>query len=215
MATPAQISANRRNAARSTGPHTLKGKAVASRNALRHGLLAKDVVLRDEDQQLFDERRETMRAHLDPVGELEELLVERIVLCAWRLRRSGHIEASLFQHEIFNEDIRRATDLAEEYTESPFAGLGEREVTDERQHAAALRQVEKAEADRDRETLAIAFTNATKGTEPLVKLSRYEVAIERSLYRALHELQRLQAARQGRDVAAPAVVDVEVSGSAG
>ena len=142
-----------------------------------------------------------MRAHLDPVGELEELLVVRIVLCAWRLRRSGHIEASLFQHEIFNEDIRRATDLAEEFTESPFAGLGEREVTDERQHAAALRQVDKAKA--------------TKGTEPLVKLSRYEVAIERSLYRALHELQRLQAARQGRDVAAPAVVDVEVSASLG
>ena len=116
---------------------------------------------------------------------------------------SGHIEASLFQHEIFNEDIRRATDLAEEFTESPFAGLGEREVTDERQHAAALRQVDEAEADRDRETLAIAFTNATRGTEPLVKLSRYEVAIERSLYRALHELQRLQAARQGLDVAAP------------
>ena len=104
---------------------------------------------------------------------------------------------------------------AEGFTESPFAGLGEREVTDERQHAAALRQVEEAETDRDRETLAIAFTNATEGTEPLVKLSRYEAAIERSLYRALHELQRLQAARQGRDVAAPAVVDVEVSGSTG
>jgi hypothetical protein len=44
-------------------------------------------------------------------------------------------------------------------------------------------------------------------------LSRYEGALERSLYGALHELQRLQAARRsGADVPAPAVVDVEVRG---
>ena len=32
--------ANRANAARSTGPRTRRGKARASRNALRHGLAA-------------------------------------------------------------------------------------------------------------------------------------------------------------------------------
>ena len=35
-----------------------------------------------------------------------------------------------------------------------------------------------------------------KGTDPLSTLGRYEARIERSFYRALHELQRLQAARQ-------------------
>ena len=45
------------------------------------------------------------------------------------------------------------------------------------------------------------------------KLSRYETAIERSLYKALHELQRLQAARgaEGR-VAPPPAIDVDLSG---
>lgn len=44
-------------------------------------------------------------------------------------------------------------------------------------------------------------------------LSRYEVALERSLYGALHELQRLQAARRsGAPAPAPAVVDVELHG---
>jgi hypothetical protein len=42
------------------------------------------------------------------------------------------------------------------------------------------------------------------------KLARYETSIERSLYKALDELQRLQAARAGGKVPAPVVVDVNV-----
>jgi hypothetical protein len=45
----------------------------------------------------------------------------------------------------------------------------------------------------------------------LEKIGRYEAAAERSLYKALHELQRLQAARQGQAVTPPAVLDVDVS----
>ena len=44
----------------------------------------------------------------------------------------------------------------------------------------------------------------------LPKLSRYESRIERGLYRALHELQRMQAARRGEPVAVPVAVDVDV-----
>ena len=47
--------------------------------------------------------------------------------------------------------------------------------------------------------------------EKIQLLSRYEVTLERSLYRALHELQRLQAARHGQAVPPPEVLDVEVS----
>lgn len=45
----------------------------------------------------------------------------------------------------------------------------------------------------------------------LESLSRYERAIENSLVRSLHELQRLQATRQGASVAVPGVLDVVVS----
>ena len=40
MASPQKIEANRRNAKRSTGPHSYDGKARSRRNAWRHGLAA-------------------------------------------------------------------------------------------------------------------------------------------------------------------------------
>ena len=43
------------------------------------------------------------------------------------------------------------------------------------------------------------------------KLIRYEANIERGIYKALHELQRIQAARAGEKPPAPIVVDVDVS----
>ena len=43
------------------------------------------------------------------------------------------------------------------------------------------------------------------------KVSRYETTLERSLFRTLHELQRLQAARAGVPVPPPTAVDLEVS----
>lgn len=45
----------------------------------------------------------------------------------------------------------------------------------------------------------------------LGKISRYETTLERSLYKTLHELQRLQAKRAGGPLPPPAVLDVDVS----
>ena len=45
-----------------------------------------------------------------------------------------------------------------------------------------------------------------------VKLSRYEAAIERSLYKSLHELQRVQAARKDGQPPPSIAVDVTVDG---
>ena len=49
MATNNQITANRRNARKSTGPRKTAGKARSGGNALKHGLTATQVVLFDED----------------------------------------------------------------------------------------------------------------------------------------------------------------------
>lgn len=95
MTSPAQIAANRRNAAKSSGPKTAAGKAVVARNALRHGLTTRQVVVPGEGLADFVRFHAEIRGVLNPTDAIEEELVERIVICAWRLRRMGCIEAAL------------------------------------------------------------------------------------------------------------------------
>ena len=45
----------------------------------------------------------------------------------------------------------------------------------------------------------------------LRNISRYEVRIERAYFRALHELQRLQARRAGQGVPPPIAADIDIT----
>jgi hypothetical protein len=47
--------------------------------------------------------------------------------------------------------------------------------------------------------------------EVLDKVARYETGLERSFFRTLHEIQRLQAARTGAVVSPPAAIDVDMA----
>ena len=53
MTSEKKIEANRRNALKSTGPRTKKGKALASRNALTHALYAGRQVLPGESEKEY------------------------------------------------------------------------------------------------------------------------------------------------------------------
>lgn len=85
-------SANRRNAVKSTGPRTAQGRAVSKMNALKHGILSQQVLVRGLNVQ--ESRRELKALHrrfwedLQPAGPLEEMLVDQIVTAHWRLRRA-------------------------------------------------------------------------------------------------------------------------------
>src|SRR5450759_999836 len=96
MASEKQVSANRRNAAKSTGPMTQGGKQQSRRNAMRHGLTAATVVTAIEDSQEFERFAAAIRADYQPVSAIEHELVARLASLLW-LRRAALIETNLFQ----------------------------------------------------------------------------------------------------------------------
>ena len=82
-----RLAANQTNALRSTGPVTFAGKAAASRNATRHGLLSAKLLLDDEDPVEFQTLLGELCRSLYPVGGMDAMLVERIAVTVWRQRR--------------------------------------------------------------------------------------------------------------------------------
>src|SRR5438309_11909573 len=86
-----KIEANRKNAQKSPGPTSIRGKQAVALNALKHGFLSRVAVIKDRDggesQDEFEQLHTKLRANLQPVGCMEDLLVERIAVSHWRKRR--------------------------------------------------------------------------------------------------------------------------------
>ena len=209
---PARIEANRRNARCSTGPRTPAGKLVASGNALRHGLLSQGPLVRDEDSTEFEAFRQAMHAQLQPLGPLEEVLVERIIGTAWRLGRVARIEAGLLDWrtcDLVAGQAHKAAqylrDMADPGATRPDKRCHLKDRPYHRLEEPALDAGEKLRSD------VITFARAfVTGSAEVATLIRYETSLERGLHRALHELQRLQAARAGQFVPPPAVLDIQI-----
>ena len=83
--------ANRRNALRSSGPKTAQGKSIAKWNAVKHGLLSREAVIPvgegQERRSDFQALLARLRRDLRPRRALEQMLVEKIAVGYWRLRR--------------------------------------------------------------------------------------------------------------------------------
>lgn len=107
--------------------------------------------------------------------------MDRIVSGVWRLKRCLRLETGLT-----------------EYTE---AGVKPYEVVDYLTNATRPRTPTEMKRVR-------AFEVADEG-ERLERMMRYETAIERQTYRALAELERLQAARTDMPFPRGRVIDVE------
>ncbi len=96
MASEAQIEANRANAQKSTGPRTPEGKAKVAQNAIKHGLFARETVIRGEDEDQFEMFRLLLLKQLTPDSPLEEVLGERVVDLSWRLKRAAKDQSEAF-----------------------------------------------------------------------------------------------------------------------
>jgi hypothetical protein len=87
----------------STGPVTPDGKAISSRNAVKHGLCARKLTGADLEEL------NAIRARLDhewePATETEKLLLQQMALSQWRLERALELEISALEPGALNAGI--------------------------------------------------------------------------------------------------------------
>ena len=95
MATPAQIHSNRINAKHSTGPKTETGKSASSKNSVKHGFYASEIIVHDDEQQEFATFRDTLLTECLPLSTLTQDLFQKYLHAAWNLHRLRTIESEL------------------------------------------------------------------------------------------------------------------------
>jgi len=99
-----KLEANRRNALKSSGPKSIEGKMQVSRNALRHGLNAEKFIVIGENLKELETFRDRMISALKPVGIEQEVIAEKIIEIAIRLKRIKNIEAGVLNQEILEHE---------------------------------------------------------------------------------------------------------------
>jgi hypothetical protein len=94
MASTAQITANRANAAKSTGPRTAAGKSRSSQNNLRHGFRSGAILVNEEDPAFL----RILAGHITmyaPSGPTQLAAVHRIAQHTYRQRLLEQMEDEL------------------------------------------------------------------------------------------------------------------------
>src|SRR5689334_5744308 len=97
MATAAQITANRANAQKSTGPRSVEGKAASRFNALKHGMDAASVVIPGEDPAEYERLARNHYRDFGPQSALEEFHLDTIIRSDWQKRRLQRTEGKLYR----------------------------------------------------------------------------------------------------------------------
>ena len=112
MSSLRRVLASRANGARSRGPRTAAGKRRSSQNAVRHGLLAKCLVLDNESREGFGVTLAGYLARFAPADEVELGLVEEMVGAYWRQRRAWAIETSLIDSAMAAQSAEPLSEVA-------------------------------------------------------------------------------------------------------
>lgn len=154
MATKKQMDANRANAQQSTGPKTDEGKAIVSSNAIKHGIFTKDLIISSgagrESPAEYEELLNNLLDCLSPSNQMESLLVEKIAVDFWRLRRTIRFEAGSISKHI--EDLLKSF---YSYGNTDNAGI-DREIEDIRSriewNSEYLKCLRKSEVTFDQPT---------------------------------------------------------------
>jgi len=152
---PARLAANRANAARSTGPRSVEGKARSAKNARTHGLAA---VTQSEDPLAVARLRESLIALYRPANAQELFAVERIAFAQHALLRCASLEAGLLsvamndtpEEEADEANVRLALGFLRMSAESDTWKLFLRyQAQTERMYRRAVEELERIRELRD------------------------------------------------------------------
>lgn len=182
----AKAETNKKNALRSTGPKTPAGKAKVSTNAVKHGAYSEALFMLLEKEEDFQALKGGLVETLQPVGPMETRMVERLASLWWRMERT---KTAANQALWMNARSHLKGSL-----EAMVEACG---IWDE---ATAT--------DRDECRLPSAWSYDTQE-----RLLRHEMTLGRAFFNTLHELERIQARRQGQPVAPVATLDLNLSGA--
>ena len=174
------------------GPNTKAGKAIASRNAVRHAVLSQSPVIPDvETEEDWQTHRTHLFDDLDPHGALEEALADQIAFTLWKLRRVAFYQAVKTRWHIDQAESDLA--LADAYA------------------AGTVAKGEFHQPDSDR-VYGAELLRMLPAADTLTKIMRYEAHLHRQYIQTLHELEAIQLRRQGGqsplarlDISAPPV----------
>ncbi len=172
------------------GPQTEEGRMAVTENAVSHGLRSdRPVIPGLEDHLEWEAHLQGIIENLGPEGRLEEELAERIASLFWRLRRITRYELAVVTREI--DDTEEDLAIAEAYGNGTLA-------------KGIFPKIDLAEIARAQEARVLPTR------DDLEKIMRYEAHLHRQCLQTLHELEALQARRQGErtpltrlDVSAP------------
>ena len=202
MTTKKQIEANKQNALVSTGPVSPEGKALVSQNAVKHGIFAKDLIITTgdgkEDAQEYKELLDGLILSLNPSGQMECLLVEKIAVDYWRLRRVLRFETGSIRKQLDTaiNDYYGKTDYfvnKEHKTNKEInKEMASCRTCSDTPRLAELKQAKRKNRYAEEVTVKISSLPAEDDWNKVIK---YEKAVQRSILQNLALLKRLQSMR--------------------
>ncbi|MFZ1683129.1 MAG: hypothetical protein WAU88_03270 [Candidatus Zixiibacteriota bacterium] len=176
-----QIQANQENAQLSTGPKTEEGKAASSRNATKHGLYSKHIILNSphhtENPEEFEQLLDSLIEELQPETIFQHHLVRKIAFCIWRSRRAVLAETAQINHQLSFVDLDVERDAE---TRKLLSQLGHYEIDD------------PTEDDVAQSISHNVGTNLVPGREFAHNILWYEMRLDRQITRAYQLLMYLK-----------------------
>jgi hypothetical protein len=200
------VIANRQNGQLGNGPTSVAGKSAVAANAIKHGLLAKRLTFRNEAEKTeFDALMDELQREHRPEGVLERMALEEIGVCWWKLqmaqgweleeiRNRREASTSMIRALVQNSGDTRFPLFQREGGTTAAVGLNwdcnELLVRSSKTDSTSEKEVEN---ERESKTGRLAFE--AKLTSSMDTILRYQAALKRDLYKAIHVLAELQATR--------------------